>query len=54
MKAKVKPEGEKTEDLDLLEDFLSTKEVLQLQDNNPEENYRIKLAALREKMRERL
>lgn len=54
MKAKVKQEGERTEDLDLLEDFLSTKQILHLQDNNPEENYRIKLAALREKMRERL
>ena len=52
MKAKVKQEGEKTENLDLLEDILSTKEILELLDNDPESNYRIKLAALREKMRE--
>ncbi len=52
MKAKVKQEGEKTEDLDLLEDILSIKDQLELVDNDPEANYRIKLAALREKMRE--
>lgn len=52
MKAKVKQEGEKTEDLDLLDDLLSTKEVLELHDNDPEANYRLKVAALRDKMRE--
>lgn len=52
MKAKVKQEGEKAEDLDLLEDILSVKDNLQLADNDPETNYRIKLAALRDKMNE--
>lgn len=52
MKAKVKQEGGRTEDLDLLEDILSVKDNLQLKDNDPETNYRIKLAALREKMHE--
>jgi hypothetical protein len=52
MKAKVKQEGEKTEDLDLLEDILSVRDDLELVDNDPEANYRIKLSALREKMRE--
>jgi hypothetical protein len=52
MKAKVKQEGERTEDLDLLEDILSIRDDLELVDNDPEANYRIKLSALREKMRE--
>lgn len=52
MKAKVKQEGEKAEDLDLLQDILSVRDDLQLADNDPEANYRIKLAALRDKMHE--
>lgn len=52
MKAKVQQDGEKTEDLDLLEDILSVRDHLELVNNDPEANYRIKLAALREKMRE--
>lgn len=52
MKAKVKQEGEKAEDLDLLEDILSVREKLELSTNDPDTNYRIKLSALRDKMNE--
>jgi hypothetical protein len=52
MKAKVKQDGEKAEDLDLLEDILSVKDKLELSDNDPEANYRVKLSALRDKMHE--
>lgn len=52
LKARVKHDGEKAEDLDLLEDILSVRNDLELVDNDPEANYRIKLAALRERMRE--
>ena len=52
IKAKVKNEDGVTEQLDLLEDILSVKDNLELLDNDPEANYRIKLEALREKMNE--
>jgi hypothetical protein len=52
MKATIKPEDGAAEDLDLLEDILSVKDNLELRDNDPEANYRIKLEALREKMHE--
>lgn len=52
MKARVKQEGEKAEDLDLLQDILSVRDNLELVDNDPEANYRIKLSALRDKMSE--
>ncbi|WP_316195371.1 DUF6731 family protein [Bradyrhizobium sp. SZCCHNRI3052] len=52
IKARVQQEDDKPEDLDLLEDILATRERLELHDNDPEANYRIKLSALREKMNE--
>lgn len=52
MKAKIKQQGERAEDLDLLQDILSVKDNLELSDNDPERNYQVKLAALREKMHE--
>jgi hypothetical protein len=52
MKAKVQQEGEKSEDLDLLQDILSVKDKLELSDNDPDANYRVKLSALRDKMHE--
>ncbi|MBC9876375.1 hypothetical protein G8O24_03325 [Bradyrhizobium sp. INPA01-394B] len=50
MKARVRQEGEGTEDLDLLEDILSVRDRLELSVNDPEANYRVKLSALRDQM----
>jgi hypothetical protein len=52
MRAKIKPDGERPENIDLLEDILSIRQNLQLSDNDPDVNYKVKLRALREAMHE--
>ena len=52
MKAKIKEEGERPEEINLLDDILAVRNILELVDNDPETNYAIKLQALREAMRE--
>jgi len=50
LKARIKADDGRPEDIDLLQDILSVRQVLELNDNNPDFNYKVKLRALQEAM----
>lgn len=50
LQATVKDDDAPKDDIDLLEDILSVKKSLPLEDNNPDKNFKIKTAALKEQM----
>lgn len=50
LQATVKDEDAPKDDIDLLQDILSVKQALPLEDNNPDKNFKIKTSALKDQM----